>query len=321
MFRYVLFRILGIVVVLVIISMVTFALMYAVPGGPWDVGKWPLTGTARANMLHLYGLDKPLWQQYLIYVRNVLRLDFGVPYTAPEMTVLQVFGRTWPVSLQLAGMTMLIYFPIGFGLGVWSALKPNTWIDNFCTVISTMGLLIPSFVMAFAFIMIFSVTLKWLPIMGWNEERYWILGGLINKTWIMPVTIWGLGVMAPITRYTRMSILEVIQSDYVRTAWAKGLSQKVVLWHHIMRNALIPIIAVVVPMIPGIITGNNWIERIFAIPGIGRYFVDAVLKRDYVLIMAVMLTWCFLVSLFNLISDLLYTLVDPRVRLTGGQNS
>lgn len=321
MARYITLRIIGIVLVLIIISMVTFALMHIVPGGPWDAGKWPLSGAAKDNMLKLYGLDKPLWQQYLTYVKNALRLDFGTPYTAPEMTVLQVFGNTWPVSLQLAGLTMLIFFPIGFGLGVISALKPYTWIDYLCTVISTLGLMIPSFVLAFAFIMFFGVTLKWLPIMGWNESRMWILGGLVNKTWIMPVTIWGLGVMAPITRYTRMSILEVIQSDYVRTAWAKGLSQKLVLWKHVMRNALIPIIAVVVPMIPGIITGNNWIERIFAIPGIGRYFVDAVLKRDYVLIMAVMLTWCFLVSLFNLISDLLYTLVDPRVRLSGGQRS
>jgi ABC-type dipeptide/oligopeptide/nickel transport system permease component len=293
--------------------------MHATPGGPWDAGKWPLTGPARANMLKLYGLDKPMWQQYLTYLRNALRLDFGVPFTAPEETVLQVFARTWPVSLQLAGMTMLIFFPLGFGLGVLGAVRQYSWVDQFVTVISVSGLLIPSFVLAYAFIMIFGVALKWLPVIGWNDSREWIIPGVFNKTWVMPVAVWGLGVMAPLARYTRAAITEVMNSDYVRTARAKGLREQAILWRHIMRNALIPIIAVAVPMIPGIITGNSWLEKIFAIPGIGRYFLDSALKRDYVMIMAVMLLWSFLLSLFNLIADLLYAFVDPRVRLAGGQ--
>jgi oligopeptide transport system permease protein len=169
--------------------------------------------------------------------------------------------------------------------------------------------------LAYIFIMIFGVQLDWLPIYGWNDSREWLIAGVLNKTWVMPVVIWALGIMAPIARYTRSAVIDVKRSDYVRTARAKGLPERPVIWRHIMRNALIPIIAVVVPMIPGIITGNSWLEMAFAIPGIGRYFVESALKRDYVMIMAVMLLWAFLLSLFNLLADLLYVVVDPRVRL------
>jgi ABC-type dipeptide/oligopeptide/nickel transport system permease component len=320
MFRYIGMRILGLIGVVLVISLITFLLMHTTPGGPWDSGKFPLTGPARDNMLHLYGLDKPLVEQYLIYIRNAAKLDFGIPYTAPEETVLEVFGRTWPISLQLAGYTMLIYFPLGIGLGILSAVKRGTWIDYVVTVVSLIGILIPSFVLAYAFIMIFGVALNLLPIMGWNDSREWLIPGVINKTWIMPVTIWGMSIMAGLARYTRTAVIEVMSSDYVRTARAKGLPERLVLWRHIMRNAMLPIIAVAIPMIPGIITGNSWLEKIFGIPGIGRYFLDSVLNRDYVMIMAVMLTWSFLLSLFNLIADLMYGLVDPRVRLTGRQS-
>ena len=319
MLRYIGMRILGLIGVVLAISFVTFMLMHSVPGGPWDAGKFPLTGTARENMLHLYGMDKPLIEQYLIYMRNAFRLDFGTPFTAPEETVTQVFARTWPVSLQFAGYTILIFFPLGIGLGILSALRRQTWIDYAVTVLSLIGILIPSFVLAFAFIMVFGVAFDWLPILGWNDSREWLIPGVINKTWIMPVAIWGLGIMAILARYTRAAVIEVMSSDYVRTARAKGLSERLVLWRHIMRNAMLPIIAVAIPMIPGIITGNSWLEKIFGIPGIGRYFLDSVLKRDYVMIMAAMLTWSFLLSLFNLIADLMYAVVDPRVRLTGGQ--
>ncbi len=321
MAQYILKRILGIILVLWVISMVTFALMHAVPGGPWDSGKWPIQGAAKANLEKLYGLDKPIWQQYLIYMGNALRGDFGHPFSAPEETVFQVLARTWPVSLQLAGLTVLVWVPIGFLLGVIAAFHPNSIIDYFCTLMATIGLIIPSFVLAFFFILVFGVLFKALPTQGWNDSRYWILGGLVNKTWIMPVTIWGLGLLAPVARYTRAAILDVIKSDYVRTARAKGLKRNVIFFRHILRNAMIPIIAVVFPMIPGIVTGNNWIERIFSIPGIGRYFVDAVLVRDYVLIMAVMLLFCLLLTLNNLIIDLLYMVVDPRIRLEGGKAS
>jgi ABC-type dipeptide/oligopeptide/nickel transport system permease component len=319
MARYIAWRIAGLFAVVLTISAITFALMRSVPGGPWDSGKFPLTGPARENMLHLYGMDKPLIEQYLIYLGNALRLDFGVPFTAPEETVLQVFARTWPVSLHLAGLTMLIFFPLGFGLGILGAVKRRTWIDHVVTVVSLAGNLIPSFVMAFVFIMVFGVALKWLPTLGWTDSREWLIPGVLNKTWIMPVAVWGVAVMAPLARYTRSAVTEVIHSDYVRTARAKGLPGRLVLWRHVMRNALLPILAVAIPMIPGIITGNSWLEKIFGIPGIGRYFLDSVLKRDYVMIMAVMLLWSFLLSLFNLIADLAYALVDPRVRLAGGQ--
>lgn len=317
MAQYIFKRILGIIMVLWIISMATFALMHAVPGGPWDSGKWPLQGQAKANLEKLYGLDKPLWQQYLIYMGNAFRGDFGRPFSAPEETVFQVLKRTWPISLQLAGMTVAIFVPLGFLIGVVAAFNPNSFIDTICTFLATIGLIIPSFVLAYVFILLFGVVWKVLPVQGWNDSRYWIMGGLINKTWIMPVTIWGLGLLAPVARYTRASILDVIKSDFVRTARAKGLRKVVIFFRHILRNALIPILAVVLPMVPGIITGNNWIERIFSIPGIGRYFVDSVLVRDYVLIMAVMLLVCLLLTVNNLIIDLIYMMVDPRIRLDG----
>lgn len=317
MAQYIFKRIIGIIFVLWVISMATFALMHAVPGGPWDSGKWPIQGQAKANLEKLYGLDKPIWQQYLIYMGNAFKGDFGRPFSAPEETVFQVLARTWPISLQLAGLTVIVFVPIGFLLGVLAAFNPNTIIDTICTILATIGLIIPSFVLAYVFILFFGVLWKVFPIQGWNDSRYWILGGLVNKTWIMPVTIWGLGLLAPIARYTRAAILDVIKSDYVRTARAKGLRKGLILSRHIMRNAMIPILAITLPMIPGIITGNNWIERIFSIPGIGRYFVDSILVRDYVLIMAVMLLVCLLLTVNNLLIDIVYMLVDPRIRLDG----
>jgi len=314
--RYIFFRILGILAVLLIVSMMTFTIMHTLPGGPWDMGQMPLTGAARENMLHLYGLDKPIWQQYLTYIGNALKLDFGVPYSSPEMTVVEVFQRSWPVSLKLAGITMVIFFPLGLALGLVAALNRGSWVDRLVSGLSVAGILIPPYVWAFVFIMIFAVSLKWVPVMGWDDSRYWIIPGVLNSTYFLPVTIWGLNVVAPISRYTRSSIIEAVQQDYIRTARAKGLTEKMVLWRHVMRNAVIPIIAVVIPMIPMMVTGNSWLEMIFGIPGIGRFYIEAALKRDYVMIMAVMLLWSFLLSLFNLLADLMYVAADPRIRLT-----
>ena len=237
MAQYILKRLLGIILVLWIISMATFALMHSVPGGPWDSGKWPIQGEAKANLEKKYGLDKPIWQQYLIYMGNALHFDFGHPFSAPEETVFEVLQRTWPVSLQLAGLTVIVFVPIGFILGVIAAFKPNSIIDYLCTFFSTIGLIIPSFLLAFFFILVFGVILKWLPTQGWNDSRYWILGGLINKTWIMPCTIWGLGLLAPVARYTRAAILDVIKSDYIRTARAKGLAKGIIFFRHIDRKS------------------------------------------------------------------------------------
>ncbi|MFL5805753.1 MAG: ABC transporter permease [Roseiflexaceae bacterium] len=311
MARYLIGRIIGLVIVFIIVSMVAFLLMHSIPGGPFDEEKQPLPPAAKANILRKYGLDRPLYEQYARYMWSALHGDFGIPFQSPTETVIQLIGRVWPTSIQLGGLAVLVAFTSGLTFGIIAAVKQNTWIDYVVTFISTLGITVPNFVIAIWLLLLFAVRLRWLPTGGWPTG-----GGGDWKSMIMPVITLALGPSALVARYTRSSLVEVIHSDYIRTARAKGLAERAVVLRHALKNALIPLITILGPQIPNLITGTIFVEVIFRVPGLGKFFVSSIFLRDYPMIMATMLLVAMLWSITYLLSDILYTVVDPRVRLS-----
>lgn len=303
---YLIKRLSGMAIVFIMVSIVAFLLMHSIPGGPFDEAQMPLPAAAKANILRKFGLDKPLHEQYLIYMGNVLHGDFGISFASPSETVAEVIGRTWPVSIRLGGVTALLALSTGIVLGIIAAVRQNTWVDYVITFVATAGLTLPNFIVAFWMILAFAVQLKVLPIGGWGDD--W-------RQWIMPLIALGMTPMGIAARYTRASLADVLTSDYIRTARAKGLAEVMVTMRHALKNALIPIITVLGPRIPDLITGTIFVETMFRIPGIGKYFVTSVLDRDYPMIMAVMLLVAMLWGFVYLLTDLLYTVIDPRVKL------
>jgi len=309
MAAYLIRRIIGLIFVFLTVSIIAFVLMHSVPGGPFDEEKQPLPPAAKANILHKYGLDKPIYQQYLLYMGSVLHGDFGISFQSPTESVISLIGRTWPISMQLGAMALVLAFSTGLSFGIIAAIRQNSWVDYVVTFVSTLGITVPSFVIAIWLLLIFSVQLRWLPTGGWPGS------GGDWTTAIMPVIVLALGPSATIARYTRASMVEVIRSDYMVTARAKGLREHTVVLRHALKNALIPLITILAPLIPSIITGTIFVEVIFRVPGLGKFFVSSIYLRDYPMIMATMLLVAMLWSITYLLSDILYTVVDPRVRL------
>jgi ABC-type dipeptide/oligopeptide/nickel transport system permease component len=309
MARYLVGRIFGLIIVFLIVSIVAFLLMHAVPGGPFDEEKQPLPPAAKANILRKYGLDKPLWEQYLRYMGSALHGDFGISFQSPTENVTELIGRTWPISIQLGMLAVLLAFSTGLTAGIVAAVKQNSWVDHLVTFVSTLGITVPSFVIAIWLLLLFSVQLRWLPTGGWPGS------GGDWTTLILPVITLALGPSAIIARYTRASMVEVLQADYIRTARAKGLREGTVVMRHALKNALIPMITILAPLIPSLITGTIFVEVIFRVPGLGKFFVSSIYLRDYPMIMATMLLVAMLWSITYLLSDILYIVVDPRVSL------
>lgn len=305
MLRYILGRLLSLAAVIVIVTMVIFVMMHALPGGPFDDGKQPLSPAARENLARKYGLDRPLHEQYLRYMWSALQLDFGYSYQRPGETVAGLIGRTWIISAILGGMGTALGFGIGLPLGVIAALRRNSIVDYVATIISTFGLAVPIFVVSTFLIFIFSTNFHWFPSGGWGAPQ----------TWVLPVIAYSLVPMATIARYSRSGMLEILNQDYVRTARAKGLRERRVILVHAFRNSLIPLLTIAMPLAAAIITGSIFVEGIFRIPGLGGYFVSSILSRDYPTEMTLMLGGTALMGLTYLLTDLAYLLVDPRVRL------
>ncbi len=305
---YLLGRVFGIIVVFVIVSMLAFLLMHSIPGGPFDEEKAPLPPAAKENILRKYGLDKPLPEQYLRYMGNALHGDFGTSFQSPTETVTELIARTWPTSMLLGSLAIMLAFSLGLSSGILSAVHQNSWIDYVVTFVSTLGITVPNFVVALWLLLVFSVGFGWLPTGGWAPIDDW-------KTLILPVITLSLHPMSLVARYTRSSLVEVLNAEYVRTARAKGLQETAVIIGHALKNALIPLITILGPQIPNLITGTIFIEVIFRVPGLGRFFVTSISLRDYPMIMATMLLVATLWSVTYLLCDVLYTVVDPRVRL------
>lgn len=292
-----------------VVTVVIFALMHSVPGGPFEIvnSKQPLPPFAYQNILHKYGLDKPIWQQYLLWIWAALHGDFGIPFESPTETVIGLIARAWPITMRIGIITILFAWLVGLSLGIVAAVKQNTWIDGATTFLATLGIALPNFVVGYLLVVIFSVELHLLPTGGCCEPRQFI----------MPVIAYALAPMAAVARYTRTSMLEVMRSEYVTMARARGLPEWRVLRRYVLRTALIPLVTILGPSIPDVLTGSIFIEATFAIPGIGGYFTTASMTRDYPTIMALVLMVAFLWGILYLASDVLYTILDPRVRLEG----
>jgi ABC-type dipeptide/oligopeptide/nickel transport system permease component len=309
MLRYIFLRIAGLVSVLLIVSALTFGLMHTVPGGPFDAmaleKQQAIPENIKRQLNEKYGLNEPVYKQYALFMRNAATLDFGYSMAFPSRTVVSIFSEQWIYSLQLGFLTFVFSVLVGVGLGVASAIKPNSLTDYFGTGVSIFCLVMPSFVFAILLQFVFSAWLGWLPTGGWGTPRHWIMPVLANS--LAPVLI--------LQRYTRASMTDAIKANYVRTARAKGLSRRRIMLVHVFKNALTPLLTVGGPLAAGLIVGSFFVESIFRIPGIGFYFVSAIGSRDYPMIMATTLVWTLIISLAYLLTDVLYALADPRVTL------
>ncbi len=303
MAKYVTRRILWLLLVLLVVSFLTFVLMHLIPGGPWDRDK-PLAPQVVANLNAKYGLDKPFIVQYGNYVWGLLHGDLGVSYSFQDRSVTQIILQGLPKTATLGLTAFALALLLGIPLGMAAALRQNSPVDYASVLFSTIFASIPGFVLGILLIIVFSVALHWLPTGGWGS-----VGQLI-----MPAFALAALPAAFIARITRASTLEVMRQDYVRTARAKGLLERIVLSRHILRNSLIPVVTIAGPEFAALVTGSFIIENLFSIPGIGRLFVQGVFARDYGLIMGSILFYAFVVAVINLVVDVLYGAIDPRIR-------
>jgi len=302
---YVVRRVLALIPTLFLIYTITFFLMHATPGGPWDTGEKPLPAAVQEKLKAAYGLDKPLWEQYTSYLGNALRGDFGPSYAQRSRSVADIIGTAFPVSLKLAAAATVIAVLVGIPLGVLGAVRHNSFFDYLSGFVSMIGISTPAYVVTSLLVLLLSSKLGWLPTGGWD--------GLFNKKAIIPALSLSLYPMAVLARYTRTSMLEVLRQDYVRTARAKGIRENLVLLRHCLRNSLLPVVTIAGIVLADIATGSFFVETIYQVPGIGRYFVQSISGRDYPVILGTVLLLGTVVSVMNLIVDLLYPLLDPRV--------
>jgi oligopeptide transport system permease protein len=277
--------------------------MHTVDGGPWDTGG-KLTPTDRARRDAAYGLDDPMWRQYITYMTNALQGDLGVSLSRTTQTVREIIWDGFKISAVLGALSLAVGVILGLPLGILSAVKKNGFWDYFAVFVSTLGTAVPSFVLGIYLIIFFGVRLDLFPIQGWGSP----------KQAVMPVATLAVFPLAYIARITRASVLEVLHEDYIRTARAKGLAGSAVMLRHVFRNAQIPILTVLGPLAAALITGSFIVEQMFGIPGLGRQFITSIGNRDYGVIMGTTLFYAALICLANLMVDVAYAFVDPRVR-------
>ncbi|HXX40025.1 MAG TPA: ABC transporter permease [bacterium] len=306
MLRYALVRIAWLIPTLLAMALVTFVIMHATPGSPLDPqapNANPLSPELQRNLADKYGLDKPLYIQFFTFLKNVVRLDFGISYIYRTRSVSEILAGTFPISLQLGAMAFVFAALGGIVLGTLAAVHHNSWIDYLCVVLATMGVSLPNFVTGVLLLLLFSLTLGLFPVAGWDAPRNWVL----------PTITLGLPELGVIARYTRASVLEVVHADYTRTARAKGLAERVVVTRHVLKNALIPVVTYLGPLLAAIGTGSFFVESIYSVPGMGKFFVLSMSGRDYNMIMAVILLYGAFLGVMNLVVDLTYGLLDPRI--------
>jgi len=328
--QFVIRRLLWMIPVLFTITIVTFLFMHAAPGGPWDrdPGRRQVDPSTQAMLDHRYGLDKPMWRQYVAYVigdfdddgkfvcgaicgnlgpsyrqrgRTVQDILFGIPEGQP------FWNSRMGYSARLGVLALTLAVVVGIPAGIVAALKQNSWIDYLSAVIANIGVSVPNFVMGIFLIIIFAVALKVVPVVPttWSKP----------SVWVIPALVLGFGTMALTTRLTRSSMLEVMRQDYVRTARAKGLAERAVIYRHMLRNALIPVVTVLGPALAGLLVGSFIIERMFSFPGIGQEFVQSISNRDYSMIMGTTLIYGVLIAIANLAVDISYGFLDPRIKV------
>lgn len=303
---YIVRRLLALIPTLLLIYSLTFFLMHSTPGGPWDSGEKPIPADVQERLKAAYGLDKPLWQQYTEFLGNAVRGDLGPSYTQRSRSVTDIIGETFPVSLKLAGVATVIAALIGIPLGILGAIRHNRPLDYLATFVSVFGISTPSYVITSLLVLVLASKLHLVPTSGWD--------GVWSPKIIIPALSLALYPMAVLARYTRSSMLEVLRTDYMRTARSKGVSERAVLLRHGLRNAMLPVITIAGIVLADIATGSFFVETIYQVPGIGRYFVQSISGRDYPVILGTVLVLGLVVSVMNLIVDLIYPLLDPRIR-------
>ncbi len=331
MTNYFIRRLLWLIPVLFTVSLVTFIIMRSAPGGPWDTSdeRRQVDAATAKSLAAYYGLDKPMWRQFIAYVIGdtnsqtgkfvcgMICGNLGPSYRQRGRTVQDILFRPpedksfWEsrfgYSLRLGVLALSLAVFLGIPLGMIAALNQNTFLDYFSLFIATSGISVPSFVLAIFLIVIFGRWLGWIDIIvdDWTQLKYWIMPGLVL----------GFGTMAYTARLTRSAMLEVLRQDYIRTARAKGLSERVVIFRHMLKNALIPVVTILGPALAGLVTGSFVIETMFSFPGMGRAYVQSINQRDYSMIMGTTVIYALLVALANLSVDFIYILIDPRIRL------
>ncbi len=305
MLRYVLRRLLGAIPTLFLIVTGAFFLIRIAPGGPFDRER-TLEPTVMANLNAAFHLDEPLWSQYFRYLGNLLRGDLGPSFIYRDFTVAELLASGLPVSVTLGSLALLLALGLGTLLGCLAALRQNSWIDYAVIATATVGITVPNFVVAPLLALIFGVWLAWLPAGGWN-------GGAAPNL-VLPVIALALPQVAVVARLIRGAMIEALRSDHVRTARAYGLPTRMVVVTHALRAACLPAVSYLGPAAAALLTGSIVIEQIFGLPGIGRYFVTGALNRDYTLVMGTVVVIAVFVVVFNLIVDILYAALDPRVR-------
>jgi peptide/nickel transport system permease protein len=310
-------RIITIIISTVIVIIITNVLMHLAPGDFFDFQRFFQTSTERSAMNaenqtmlrkkfeEKYGLDKPVWVQVLNYLKDAAVFKFGPSFSNPSRNIEDLIAERFPVTLTLTLLSIAIAIVVGIPLGIIAALKKNTWIDYLAMSISMIGQVIPAYVFAVLLVLIFSIFVYWLPTSGWDGPRYMVL----------PAITLALGPISGIARYMRSSLIEILDRDYIRTAYAKGGTERKVILGHALKNSLIPIVTVLGPQMAFLLVGTVWIEVLFRIPGMGQLFVNAATQRDNPLLITSTFILALTVMVMNLIVDIIYAVLDPRIKL------
>ncbi len=322
MFQYLAKRLIEILITLLGITLLSFFIIHLAPGKPTDFLTElnpKITPEARQKLEKYYGLDKPIIIQYLQWLKRVAKLDFGVSFSTDRRPVWEKIKERLPITIKINLLSMFLIFVIAIPIGITSATRQYSLYDKITTVIVFVGFAMPAFWLAILLMMLFGVHLHWLPISGLKSMNYDSLstwGKILDQArhLVLPVFVAAFGGIAGISRYMRSSMLEVIRQDYITTARAKGLPESMVIYKHALRNALLPIVTIVGLSVPGIIGGSVIFEQIFSIPGMGQLLWDSVMRRDYPVVMGILTIGAILTLVGNLLADLCYALVDPRVR-------
>ncbi|MBN6888638.1 dipeptide transport system permease protein [Cytobacillus horneckiae] len=304
MLRYIMKRLIAMVITLWFIVTLTFFLMHSIPGSPFNEERATSEAVQR-NLESFYNLDKPLYVQYFSYMKSVVTLDFGPSIKKPSQSVNDMLSRGFPVSFELGIVTLVVAIISGITLGVIAALRHNGFIDYLAMTIAVLGISIPNFVLATMLIQQLAVNVTIFPVATWSSPMHMVLPTLALAT----------GPMAIIARLTRSSMMEVLTQDYIRTARAKGLSPVKIVFRHALRNALLPVVTVLGTLAASILTGTFVIEKIFAIPGMGKYFVESINTRDYPVIMGTTVFYSAILIIMLFLVDIAYGILDPRIKL------
>lgn len=304
MLRFIANRLLQAIPVLLVVISATFLLIHSAPGGPFSAEKAVPPEVARALEAQ-YNLDQPLWQQYISYLGDVIQGDFGPSFKYSGRTVNELIAAGLPITAELALYAMLVALIIGISAGVLAAVRPNTMQDYLPMSAAMLGICMPSFLLGPILVLVFGIHLEWLPISGWGD---------IPGDKILPAITLGTGYAAYIARLSRGGMLEVLSQDYIRTARAKGLSERIIIFKHALRGGLIPVVAFLGPAFAGLLGGSFVVETIFQIPGLGRFYVTSAFNRDYTMILGMTIFFAGLIIIFNLISDMVALWLNPKLR-------